>query len=376
MPEAPTEGGGGTTFLANATVPGPVRAREAEAEFPETAGGGGTTLAASEPAVRDGLPPVTVGGGATTGVLPKTRFSKELMYDVLAAGVGGGGTTLFERSGAPPLASRWRSCDISVEGGGATTDGAGMASLGFRVLSRSGADTGGGTTAALAICTRERETSRLATAGAGRTMLELRDGAERAWSREASRERFGAGATTRVSSEGATNIIVRSRAASGAGGITLVASAGVERVRSFEIVGAGATTLAFRAGAISMRSRETLGAGGITDPSETAARETSLVRLGTGAITLDGRLGKAREARMPSVGGGPASGRIASKLATATGDAGSLSRGASRTFSTIEPPRATLMVCVRWCASRPPACPSAPACVPPKSSVRGSSSPE
>ena len=150
-----------------------------------------------------------------------------------------------------------------------------------------------------------------------------------------------------VSSEGAINLVARSRAASGAGGITLVLSAGVDRVRSLETVGAGATTLVLSAGAMSTRSRETLGAGGITDPSETAVRERSLVRLGTGAITLDGRLGTAREDRIPSVGGGPASGRIASKFATAADEGASFSRGASRTFSTIEPPRATLMVCVR-----------------------------
>lgn len=136
-------------------------------------------LAVIEPPVRDGLFPVTVGGGATTAVLPNTRSSNEPMYDVLGAGVGGGGMTFFDRSGALPLASRCRSRDISVEGGGATTDGAGMGSLGLRELSRCGAETGGGITAAFAICTGERETSRLTAAGAGGTMLELRAGAER-----------------------------------------------------------------------------------------------------------------------------------------------------------------------------------------------------
>src|ERR1700722_12275619 len=319
VPDVPTEGGGGTTFRANATGLAPVRVPGEEVELPETAGGGGTTLAVSEPAVRDGLLPVTVGGGATTEVLPNTRFRRELTYEVLA---GGGG-------------------------GGATTDGAGIASFEFRADSRSGAETGGGTTMVLAICTGERETSRLTTAGAGGTIPGLRAGAERARSWAASRERLGAGATTWVSSEGATNIIARSRAASGAGGITVVVSAGVERVRTPETVGAGATTLVFSAGAMSTRSRETLGAGGITDPRETAVREKSLVRLGTGAITLDGRLGTAREERIPSVGGGPASGRIASKFATAAAEGASLSRGAPRTLSTIDPPRATLMVCVR-----------------------------
>jgi hypothetical protein len=344
--DIPTDGGGGTTFLADATGLAPARAPVEVAELPETAGGGGRTLDPTEPAVRDGLLPVTVGGGATTDELPKTRFSRELMYEVLAAGVGGGGTTLFERSGALPLANRCRSCDISADGGGATTDATGIASLGFRAFSRSGAETGGGTTMAFAICTGERETSRLTAAGAGGTMLELRAGAERA-SRAASRERLGAGAMTRVSSEGATNIIPRSREASGAGAITLVARAGVERVRSLERAGAGATTLVFKVGAMSTRSRETLGAGGMTDPGARAVRERSLVTLGTGAITLDGRFGTAREDRMPSVGGGPASGRIASRFATAPAEGASLSRGASRTFSTMEPPRATLMVCVR-----------------------------
>ena len=180
VPDVPTEGGGGTTFRANATGLAPVRVPGEEVELPETAGGGGTTLAVSEPAVRDGLLPVTVGGGATTEVLPNTRFRRELTYEVLAGGVGGGGTTLFERSGALPLASRCRSCDMSAEGGGATTDGAGIASFEFRADSRSGAETGGGTTTVLAICTGERETSRLTAAGAGGTMLELRAGTERA----------------------------------------------------------------------------------------------------------------------------------------------------------------------------------------------------
>jgi hypothetical protein len=102
------------------------------------------------------------------------------MNDVLAAAVGGGGTTVFDTSGTLPLASRCKSCDISVEGGGAITDGAGMVNLGLREPSRSGADTGGGTTAALVICTGERDMSRLTAAGAGGTTLEFRAGTARA----------------------------------------------------------------------------------------------------------------------------------------------------------------------------------------------------
>src|SRR5579863_3698742 len=219
-----------------------------------------------------------------------------------------------------------------------------MASFGFRLPSRSGAETGGGTTAALAICTGERELSGLNVVGAGGTTLEFRAGAERDWSRDASRGRLGAGATTLVFREGV--IKARSRETSGDGGITLVDIVGRVRVRSLEILGAGGTTLEFSAGAIRIRSRETLGAGGITAPNETAARDRSVVRLGAGATTLDGRFGWVREERNPSVGGGPASGRIASRFATGPADGASLIFGASSTFSTSEPPRATLMVCV------------------------------
>lgn len=103
-PAPGTAGGGGTTLDA---AGGPATGERVPGT--PTDGGGGTTLVASEPPVRDRVLPVTVGGGATTDVLPKTRFRRELMYEVLAAGVGGGGTTLFERSGALPLASRCRS---------------------------------------------------------------------------------------------------------------------------------------------------------------------------------------------------------------------------------------------------------------------------
>ena len=95
------DGGGGTTL---AVKEGRV-ADEVRAAVPEMAGGGGTTSALSELAVRDEAPAATVGGGATTVLLPNTRSIRLLINDVFA-GVGGGGTTLLERSGRLPLARR------------------------------------------------------------------------------------------------------------------------------------------------------------------------------------------------------------------------------------------------------------------------------
>lgn len=106
------------------------------------------------------------------------------------------------------------SCETSAEGGGAITELDGRLSLEFRVLTRSGAETGGGTTAAFVICTEELESSRFTPPGAG--------------------------------------------------GITFAASSGFVRARSRATFGAGATTDALREGAVSVRSRETLGAGAIT----------------------------------------------------------------------------------------------------------------
>ena len=80
-----------------------------------------------------------------------------LTNDVLLADVGGGGTTALEESA--PLSRRRRSCVESAEGGGATTDGGGRLSFELRAVSRSGAETGGGTTAMLFIWTRVGETS-------------------------------------------------------------------------------------------------------------------------------------------------------------------------------------------------------------------------
>lgn len=57
-------------------------------------------------------------------------------------------------------------------------DGAGSISFALREASRSGAETGGGTTA-LFICTREGETSWLTDVGAGGMIWPLRAGAVR-----------------------------------------------------------------------------------------------------------------------------------------------------------------------------------------------------
>ena len=88
--------------------------------------------------------------------------------------------TLGAEEGMAPLSRRRKSCGESAEGGGATTEGAGKLSFAVRGESRSGAETGGGTTATLFICTRERETSRVTVEGAGAITVPLRAGAERA----------------------------------------------------------------------------------------------------------------------------------------------------------------------------------------------------
>lgn len=120
-------------------------------------GGGGMTLALSElPALLLALA-VTEGGGGTTSEGPKIFPMRLLTNDPPPDCVGGGGTTVRAGSGVLPLANLRMSRETSAEGGGAITDGAGKLSFGLRTESRSGAETGGGTTAALAICTGDRE---------------------------------------------------------------------------------------------------------------------------------------------------------------------------------------------------------------------------
>ena len=180
--EPAIDGGGGTIFAASDS-PGAPPVLLAVAE--PTVGGGGTTLAATEPpgpplrAVPDAPAAETVGGGGTTSCVPKSLPMTVLTNDPLLVGVGGGGTMAFEGS-VLPLSRRRRSWAESAEGGGATTDDAGRLSFALRAVSRSGADTGGGTTATLFICTRVGETSLLAVAGAGGITLALSARAGRA----------------------------------------------------------------------------------------------------------------------------------------------------------------------------------------------------
>lgn len=124
------------------------------------------------------------------------------------------------------------------------TVGAGMVSLAVVEESRAGAETGGGTTAAVFIRMREGATSCPAAVGAGGITLALIAGAERDWSRE-----------TRAD----------------AGAITLGFKDGVFKLRSEWRPGAGGTTAALRAADRDVLE-ETVGAGGTTALSPRALR--------------------------------------------------------------------------------------------------------
>jgi len=158
-----------------------------------------------------------------------------LTIDPLPAGAGGGGTILFDGSGALPLASRRKSCEVSAEGGGAITLGEGKLSLAVRFVSRSGDDTGGGTTVAFVIWTGERIVSWSAESGAGAMTPALSAGTGRDFARNGS----GAGAMMLGASTGATNAC--SRETSGAGASTAELSTGVLRVLSLVMLGAAAS---------------------------------------------------------------------------------------------------------------------------------------
>jgi hypothetical protein len=195
LPETPVEGGA-TTLDAN-DVAAPLRL---PVGLPDVATEGGATTFG----VRVVLAPLrvpdefTVGGGATTSVGPKILPMMLLMNDPLPDGVGGGGTTVFDGSGTLPFESRCRSCETSVEGGGAITAGAGRDTLALRELARSGADTGGGTTAISVILTGALDNWRVTEPGAGGITLAASVGALRDLSATS-----GAGATTALASEGA-----------------------------------------------------------------------------------------------------------------------------------------------------------------------------
>ena len=99
------------------------------------------------------------------------------------------------------------------DGGGAITLGVGSVSLAVRVDSRSGADTGGGTTAELTTWTGVRGISLPDKDGEGGTMVVLTVGAER-WVR-LDKSVF-AGATTVVLSAGAARPCWRAMVGAGA----------------------------------------------------------------------------------------------------------------------------------------------------------------
>jgi hypothetical protein len=130
-------------------------------EFPpvpeETIGGGGTTLLPKAPddpllrAVPKVFPEEMAGGGGTTSWVPKSLPMMLLTSEGLLVGADGGGITVFDGSAMLPLSRRCKFRDESGDGGGAMTEGEGIESLAVWEVSRSGAETGGGTTATLFI---------------------------------------------------------------------------------------------------------------------------------------------------------------------------------------------------------------------------------
>jgi hypothetical protein len=186
-PETPVEGGGATTFDPR-DEPDPLRDPRG-APPAATFGGGGRTVAGKDGAALADCVPVefTAGGGGTTSDAPKSLPTMLLKNPDCA---GGGGTTDFEGSAALLVERRRMSWLTLADGGGAMTEGAGMVSLAVRDDARSGAEAGGGTTAASVLCRGERVTSR-ETEGAGAMTLEESDAEERF----VSRETLGAGAT-------------------------------------------------------------------------------------------------------------------------------------------------------------------------------------
>ena len=138
----------------------------------------------------------------------------------------------------------------------------------------------------------------------------------------------------------------------GAGATTFGAIASAVRILSRETFGAGGTTAELKACEVRVLACETSGAGGtilgvrllaarLDDEFNSGEGGTALIAGSTGAVSVE---------RSPSVGGGPGLGLNASRLATAESECGRLSLGASTIFSLGLSPRATRIVCVRWCA--------------------------
>jgi hypothetical protein len=258
-PATPVEGGGATA-LASSDVPNPFRLpRGLPVASSEAAVDGGATTFAGNEGATEVLAFGSTFGGATTSLGPKILPIKLLMNDPPPACVGGGGTTDLDASGTLPLERRRMSDETSVEGGGATTEGAGKFNFELRELARSGAETGGGTTDGSIIRTGAEESCRLTAAGAGGITLFASAGAVRNGSRRAT---SCAGAATEGVKAGATRVRLRETFA--AGGATIGASAGATRVWSVAIFGVGAASLASRLGAVSGRSRVIDGDGAIT----------------------------------------------------------------------------------------------------------------
>lgn len=279
--------------------------------------------------------------------MPKILPMMLLMNDGAAGWVGGGGTTVGDEA-ATPLSRRRNSCAESAEGGGAITSGAGRLSFAFLTSSRSGALTGGGTTATLVIRTRVDGTSVPLVSGAGAITRAVSAGAERDGAAETC---VGAGATTFALSAGAPRTFCRE--IFGAGPIMLASGRGAIRACSDGAVGAGGTTAEFRESAERDCSEAIFGAGGTTEFSVSPLRECSLLISGAGAITRAESAGALNEECRPSTAGAGAIGSAgfdlyASRFATASADEGSLRSGASTTFADCELPREMRMVCVRW----------------------------
>ena len=176
---APTDGGGATTSPPNEALV-PLRTPRGFPAAPLTAGGGATTLLANVAERPLLLAEVADGGGGTISLGPKILPIMLLMNDPLPDCEGGGGTTFLPASGSLFALNRRISRDISVDGGGATTDGAGNVAFEVRALAFSGAETGGGITAGFIACRGALVIWRATEPGAGGIMPVASPGPERA----------------------------------------------------------------------------------------------------------------------------------------------------------------------------------------------------